>query len=116
MTNIELHMNTPTGMSIQEVEETCNSLILGGSETVASALSGTIYHLLANPEALAKLQEEVRQVFAKDEDITFAATNGLAYLHAVLQEALRLFPPREFPPHALDVRSSLRQSHNKSTA
>jgi cytochrome P450 len=38
-------------------------LILAGTETTATALSGLIYYLLANPRTLYQAEHEVRQAF-----------------------------------------------------
>ena len=67
--------------------------MIAGTETTATALSGTTYHLLKNPSTLAKLVAEIREAFADFEDITLEALARLPYLHAVLQEGLRMYPP-----------------------
>ncbi|KAF4929826.1 Trichothecene C-15 hydroxylase [Colletotrichum viniferum] len=68
-------------------------LIIAGSETTATALSGATYLLCSNPSTLAKLNEEVRSAFASEEEIDIISTAKLAYLQAVLEEALRMYPP-----------------------
>lgn len=68
-------------------------LILAGSETTATLLSGCIYLLLSNPEKLEMLQREVRSAYKSDDDITLNNVNQLTYMLAVLNEALRLYPP-----------------------
>jgi cytochrome P450 len=93
MTSVQKITGTPTGMSLIELQETCSSLMLGGSETTASALSGTVYHLLRNPPVLERLVEETRAAFAKEGDIDYVGVNNLKYQKAVLQEAMRVFPP-----------------------
>jgi cytochrome P450 len=66
MTHVQRHTGTPTGMSIEELQETCNALMLGGSKTTASALSATIYFLLKNPSKLEILIKEIRSTFQKN--------------------------------------------------
>lgn len=95
MTYVQRHQGTPTGMSIEELQETCNALMLGGSETTASLLSGTVYYLLKNPEKLAKLNNEIRSAFKNADEITIVSTNRLTYQAAVVEEGLRIFPPRK---------------------
>jgi aspirochlorine biosynthesis cytochrome P450 monooxygenase len=97
MTYVQKHTGTPTGMSIEELQETCNALILGGSETTASAISGAIYYLLQNPGKMDKLTKEIRSSFQKETEIDFVSTNRLTYQAAVLEESLRIFPPRKRP-------------------
>lgn len=68
-------------------------LIIGGSETTASLLSGVTYLLLTNPEAHDKLKAEVRSVFQTQEDINLISVNNLPYMLACLDEAMRMYPP-----------------------
>ncbi|KAL1845939.1 hypothetical protein Daus18300_014399 [Diaporthe australafricana] len=72
-------------------------LVISGSEPIATALAATTYYLLKNPEALDKLQHEVRSTFSSDREITGDATSRLEYLNAVIEEGLRLFPPSVVP-------------------
>lgn len=62
-------------------------------DQTATALSGTTYHLLRNPAYLKKLTMEIREAHASSEDITLDSIQRLKYLHAVLQEGLRMYPP-----------------------
>lgn len=97
MTYVQRHTGTPTGMSMEELQETCNALMLGGSETTASALSAAIYFLLKNPDKMDMLTKEIRSTFQKEVDITFVSTNSLTYQAAVLEECMRIYPPRRHP-------------------
>lgn len=68
-------------------------LIVAGSETTATALVGTTWYLLKNPSTLARLTHEIRTTFTSPGDITGDATAVCQYLHAVVEEGLRVFPP-----------------------
>lgn len=68
-------------------------LIIAGSETTATLLSGVTYLLTTNPEALRKLTEEVRSAFQTEEEIDFTSVSSLQYMLACLDEALRIYPP-----------------------
>jgi hypothetical protein len=70
-----------------------STLIVAGSETTATLLSGAIYLLLANPDKLAKLVKEVRSTFKSDEEITLTSVQSLTYMLACLNESLRCYPP-----------------------
>ncbi|KAI1430543.1 cytochrome P450 [Xylaria sp. CBS 124048] len=84
----------PHEMTDAELASNADMLMLAGSETTASFLSGTTYWLLKTPRALRRATEEVRQAFASDADITFDdARAKLPYMIACLQEGLRIFPP-----------------------
>lgn len=72
---------------------TSGLLIIAGSETTATLLSGVTYYMLRTPGAYTKLKEEVRGTFKSAEEITLTTTSRLSYLQACLDEALRLYPP-----------------------
>ncbi|CAG8908965.1 unnamed protein product [Penicillium egyptiacum] len=91
--NILKHQNTEKGFSVPEMITNGSTLIIAGSETTATVLSGVTYLLLRNPRVLAKLQDEIRSAFTKEEEITLESCNKLEYCLAVLTEALRLYPP-----------------------
>ncbi|RDW85292.1 hypothetical protein BP6252_02882 [Coleophoma cylindrospora] len=95
MTYILRH-NDERGMSKEELMETSGLLILAGSETTATLLSGATYYLLQTPRVYAKVKEEVRAAFKDAQEITLTSTARLPYLHAVIEEALRLYPPVPF--------------------
>ncbi|KAI1471816.1 cytochrome P450 [Daldinia caldariorum] len=68
-------------------------LVIAGSETTATTLSGATSLLLSHPDILEKLQREVRSSFKSADEITITSVNKLHYMLAVLNEALRLYPP-----------------------
>ncbi|PMD34723.1 cytochrome P450 [Hyaloscypha variabilis F] len=80
-------------MTDAELISNCDLLMIAGSETTASLLSGVTYWLLKTPRALEKVTEEVRTMFEREEDIDFKeASAKLPYMLACLDEALRIFP------------------------
>jgi len=80
-------------LSVDELVSNAGALISAGSETTATLLSGATYHLLRNPEVMSKLCQEIRGAFKSDMEINTAAVSGLKYLQAVVDEALRCYPP-----------------------
>ncbi|KAL4894556.1 cytochrome P450 [Aspergillus ambiguus] len=82
------------GLSAGEVEANTNFLLLAGTETTATALSGATYYLLKNRASLRRATEEVRNAFEQENDITFVtAAERLPYVQACLTEGLRIYPP-----------------------
>lgn len=77
----------------EELEFNMTVFVFAGSETTSSALSGTLRYLLKDNRVKSKLQKEIRDAFASEEDITVSAVSKLEYLTAVLNEGLRLAPP-----------------------
>lgn len=80
-------------MTHAEITDTACILIVGGSETTATLLSGATYYLAKNPRVLKKAREEVRMTFEKEEDINLLSLGKLPYLQAVIDESLRIYPP-----------------------
>lgn len=80
-------------MTPDEIEATSSILIIAGSETTATLLSGATYLLLQHPRVLETLTREIRSSFQAENDINFQNVAQLPYLHAVLEESLRLYPP-----------------------
>lgn len=68
-------------------------LIIGGSETTATLLSGVTYLLLRNPNTYQLLKDEVRSSFDTAENINLTSVNKLPYMLACIEEALRIYPP-----------------------
>lgn len=85
--------NTDKAMTVPEIIANSGDFILAGSETTATLISGATYYLLKNPAKLDKLKKEVRTSFDSAVDITLARVTTLPYVSAVLNEALRLYPP-----------------------
>ncbi|RFU30817.1 hypothetical protein B7463_g5524, partial [Scytalidium lignicola] len=81
------------GFTFSEFLANSSILIIAGSETTATILSGVTYLLLKNPEKLAKVVNEVRSSFKYNEEITIHATTNLKYMIACLEEGFRIYPP-----------------------
>lgn len=88
-----LRYNDEKGMSEPELISNASLLIVAGSETTATLLSGCTFQLLKNPDVLQKLVTEVRTTFKTESDINLVSVNGLKYMLAVLEESFRMYPP-----------------------
>lgn len=80
-------------MTPEEVEVNAEVLVVAGSETTATALSGATYWLTKTPHVLKKLADEVRSSFKDESEINLLNAAQLRYLNAVLKETLRIYPP-----------------------
>lgn len=86
----------PDAFSDVQLAAHASDFVLAGSETSSTCLSTITYYLLKTPHAAKKLQEEVRGTFASYSDINAASTASLEYMHAVILEGLRIYPPLPF--------------------
>jgi len=85
--------NDEKGMTRDEIDSSFTSLCIAGGETTGTFLSSATYYLIQNPHAMAKLVSEIRDTFAREEDMSDSRLEELPYLGAVIKETLRLAPP-----------------------
>lgn len=81
-----------TGMSDEQVRDEAITLFLAGHETTALVLAWTFYLLSQNPEAEARLHEEVDRVMVGEQS-AMALFPQLTYTRQVIAESMRLYPP-----------------------
>lgn len=79
-------------MTDDQVRDEALTLFLAGHETTANALTWTWYLLSQNPDAEAKLHEELDDVLAGRTPV-FEDLARLPYTESVIAESMRLFPP-----------------------
>lgn len=90
------HMTRHTeerGFTPEELRLTGGILIMAGSETSATCLSGAIYFLLNNPDWMSQLLAELRGTFERESEMSFQSLAPLKCLNSILQESLRMYPP-----------------------
>ena len=80
------------GMTDEQIRDECLTLFLAGHETTANAMTWTWYLLSQNPDAEAKLLDELETALA-GRPPTFDDLPNLKYTEAVVAESMRLFPP-----------------------
>ncbi len=80
------------GMTDTQLRDEAMTIFLAGHETTANALSWTWHLLGQNPEAEARLYEELDRVLEGREPVV-ADLPRLRYTEMVLSESMRLFPP-----------------------
>ncbi|CAI7589384.1 unnamed protein product [Penicillium glandicola] len=80
-------------MTRAEIHSNGFILIVAGSETSATLLSGCIFYLCTAPHVMSQLVTEIRSAFKQHSDMTFRAVEELKYMNAVIEESLRVYPP-----------------------
>lgn len=78
--------------STQQRQLTQNNNSIAGSETSATSIATITCFLLNSPGAHQKLKEEIRGRFKSIHEIDIASTSELPYLHAVIEEGMRIVP------------------------
>lgn len=106
----------PEFMTDRQVLSSCTSMIFAGSETTAISLSSLFYNLMQHPAVYEKLMQELdaaaRDGSIEDREnkkVSWAESQKLKYLDAVVQESFRLHPAaglileRVVPPQGMDI-------------
>ena len=83
----------PDALSRQEMYAISSLFMIAGTETTATALSGTLYYLLTNPRYMKSLQEELRRAFSGMDDLKLELLARLPILEATIKEGIRMYPP-----------------------
>ncbi|KAJ5306149.1 hypothetical protein N7508_005164 [Penicillium antarcticum] len=82
---------TGQGLTDDSIVNNMITFLIAGHETTSGMLSFLFYHLLKNPSAYKKAQEEVDTVIGKRK-IVVEDMSKLPYITAVMRETLRLNP------------------------
>ncbi|KAB2578929.1 Cytochrome p450 protein [Lasiodiplodia theobromae] len=85
--------NEGKGLALHEMQSIASTLMLAGTETTATLLSGLTYHLCLNPAKMAALKAEIRGAFSDPSQMDMTNLSHLRYMHACLEEGLRMYPP-----------------------
>lgn len=83
--NARFSANEITGMFI--------SLMFAGHHTSSGTSSWTLIELLRHPEVYAQVQQELDDLYADGQEVSFHALRQIPKLENVLKETLRLHPP-----------------------
>jgi cytochrome P450 len=78
-----------------ERSDQVTTLLFGGRDTTASAITWTLIALARHPEVQARLRDELHSAAAGGE-LTTGLLTELPYLRSVIAESLRLYPPTAF--------------------
>lgn len=69
-------------------------LIAAGSDAVRLVIASTIFYWLRYPQVLEKVVAEIRALETGPEGVTDSDLGSLKYLHACVDESMRLTPPK----------------------
>jgi cytochrome P450 len=80
-------------LSLEEMEVNAALFIIAATEPLSDVLCGTIYFLALYPEIREKLRAELKSCMESDDVLNMANTARSPYLHAVINESMRMYPP-----------------------
>ena len=90
---IEQNKGEKRQLEHEEIMSNASLFVIADSESIATNLSGTTYHLLKNPVAIRCIKAEVDSTLASENDeITPDSVSHLHYLIACLSETNRIYP------------------------
>ncbi|KAH7321513.1 cytochrome P450 family protein [Rhexocercosporidium sp. MPI-PUGE-AT-0058] len=97
---LQIHEEDPKKIDMRDVFATCMTNIGAGSDTTSISLGSVIYHLCKYPNTMRALRKEIgdmEEAGGISNPVTFAETQKMPYLQAVIKEALRVHPATGLP-------------------
>ncbi|KAF5179288.1 Cytochrome p450 [Thalictrum thalictroides] len=82
-----------TRITVSHIKGILMNIFLGGIDTSAMTMVWAMTELLRKPEAMKKVQEEIRTFVGKKGKVEASDLNHLQYLKMVVKETLRLHAP-----------------------
>lgn len=91
--DVQKNNKTEKPFTTKEIVSNAFSFYFGGYDSVANQACLILYNLLAHPECMTRLQEEIDQVLEDTKgQVNYEAIAGMEYMDAVVNETLRLHP------------------------
>ncbi|MDI1489519.1 MAG: hypothetical protein OHK93_008798 [Ramalina farinacea] len=85
---------TKQSMSALDLNAEAISLIIAGSETMATVMTATLFYLVHHPSTLAQLRKEIDETFQSVDEIRLGPQlSSCKCLKACIDESMRLTPP-----------------------
>ncbi|KAH9740742.1 cytochrome P450 83B1 [Citrus sinensis] len=99
-----LNLTKAGDLTLDDVKAAIMEIFIGATDTSKVTIEMAMTHLMKNPEAMKKAQEEVTSVakdkgFVDEDDIP-----RLEYINAVIKETMRIQPAAQFIPKATTER------------
>ncbi|GJN23239.1 hypothetical protein PR202_gb10871 [Eleusine coracana subsp. coracana] len=90
---LTLQQSEPEAYTDTTIMALCDNLFGAGTETTSTTTEWAMTLLLNHPEALKKAKAEIDAVVGTSRLLTADDVPRLAYLHCVINETMRLYPP-----------------------
>jgi cytochrome P450 len=82
-----------TEESDEFLKDVIMNFLIAGRDTTGQTLQWLFYELSQNPHVEAKLLDEISSILGGKSSFTYSDLKELKYLHDVIKETLRLYPP-----------------------
>ncbi|KAK4732894.1 hypothetical protein R3W88_025882 [Solanum pinnatisectum] len=83
----------PIDLTLENIKAIIMNMLVGGTDTSAAAVVWAMIALIAKPNAMKKVQAEIREMVGKKSIVNEEDIQNLPYFKAVIKETLRLYPP-----------------------
>lgn len=93
ITYIQNSEDPKSALRPEEIFSNSSFLMMAGSETTATLLSGCTFLILKHPRVYSELVTQIRSRFTSVSEINFSSLAEMPYLRSILQESLRIYPP-----------------------
>ncbi|CAI0451633.1 unnamed protein product [Linum tenue] len=90
---LNLQREEPEFLTDQILKGIILVILIGGTDTVATAIEWAMALLLNHPEVMTKLGAEIASKVGQERLVSELDLSNLAYLNHVIDETLRLYPP-----------------------
>eukprot|EP00253_Pinus_taeda_P003760 PITA_03760 len=92
--DVLLHLaETDTKITRETIKAVVLDMFGAGAETTSTILEWGISELLRHPNVMKKLYEEIESVVGQHGNVKESNLETMRYLHSVVKETLRLYPP-----------------------
>ncbi|MCD7472190.1 hypothetical protein HAX54_013198 [Datura stramonium] len=85
--------STPIDITLENIKAIIMNMLVGGTDTAAAVVIWAMTALIANPNAMKKVQAEIRESVGKKSIVNDDDIQNLPYFKAVIKETFRLYPP-----------------------
>nr|AHY35317.1 cytochrome P450 CYP4F [Marphysa sanguinea] len=82
-----------SGLTDEEILDEVDTFMFAGHDTTASGLSWFMYNMARHPEHQERCREEIKEVLAGQDNITWSDLPKLEYLTMCIKESLRIHSP-----------------------
>ncbi|KAG5620286.1 hypothetical protein H5410_005504 [Solanum commersonii] len=84
--------STPIDLTLDSIKAIIMNMLVAGTDTSAATIIWAMTALIANPNAMKKVQAEIRESVVKNSIVNEDNVQKLPYFKAVIKETLRLDP------------------------